>query len=123
RGGAGVKVLLGLACSVLAALGAALLGTADQPSPAPGPAQDILFLGDSRPVLLRLHVHVEGRPVQDIWEAYLQNLFADLDTDGNGVLSPAEAARVPSLEFLQALFQGELLGPTAKAIVPFADLD
>lgn len=118
-----MKALLGLAWGMLAGLGVALLGVAGQPLSAPDTAQDILFLGDSRPVLLRLYAHVEGRPFRDIWEEYLQKLFADLDTDGNGALSPAEAARVPSLEFLQALFQGELTGETAKATIPFVTLD
>jgi Ca2+-binding EF-hand superfamily protein len=118
-----MKALLGLACGVLAGLGAALLGAADQPPLPPGTAQDVLFLGDSRPMLLRVHLQVEGRPFRDVWEEYLQKLFADLDRDGNGSLSPAEAARVPSGEFLLALFQGELNDDTATATVPFAALD
>jgi Ca2+-binding EF-hand superfamily protein len=113
--------VLGLA-ALLAGL-PALAWSGETKPPAPSAVQDVVFLGDARPVLLRLHIQVEGRPFRAPWQAYLDNLFADLDRDGDGVLSPAEAARVPSSAFLQALLQGELYADPATAVVPFRTLD
>ncbi len=118
-----MKAMWSLAGGVLVSLGWTLLGAAGQPPPAASSTQDLLFLGDSRPVLLRLDVQVGGRPFRDVWAEYLQKLFADLDRDGNASLSPTEAERVPSPDFLQALFQGELHAETATRMVPFAVLD
>ena len=33
--------------------------------------QDVVFLGETRPVSLRLHVRVGGKPFQALWEAYV----------------------------------------------------
>jgi Ca2+-binding EF-hand superfamily protein len=72
---------------------------------------------------LRLHVHVEGQPFRAAWAEYLDKLFANLDHDGDGNLSQAEAKRVPSGAHLQAFLQGELPGDSTAPIVPFATLD
>jgi Ca2+-binding EF-hand superfamily protein len=74
------------------------------PSPAAGPArgrdlQDLIFFGEERPVLIRLHVQVDGLPYRDVfetaWQDYLKHLFRYLDRDGDGFLSPQEAERAP----------------------------
>src|SRR5262249_55048339 len=48
-----------------------------------------------RPVLVRLHVRLDGRPLGEVWEDFLKYLFASLDADSDGVLSRAEAERTP----------------------------
>jgi Ca2+-binding EF-hand superfamily protein len=62
--------------------------------------QDILFRSESGPLLIRLHVQVDGKPFrrahQAAWEDYVKNLFRHLDRNGNGILDEAEARRLPS---------------------------
>jgi Ca2+-binding EF-hand superfamily protein len=89
----------------------------------PAAHQNILFLGDAAPELLRLRVEIDGRPFGAAWEEYLDKLFADLDQNGDGVLSRAEAARTPGAAFLQALLHGEFPGDAGSAAAPFALLD
>lgn len=52
--------------------------------------QDILFLGVNRPIVIRLHLMVDGRPFVDTWETHARQLFALADTNSDGVLGPDE---------------------------------
>ena len=81
------------------------LAVAEDPPPASGPdtsapalsdVQDLVFLGDTRPVYIRLHIRVDGKPLRVAWEEFLTSLFQYLDTNGDGVLSQAELERAPS---------------------------
>jgi Ca2+-binding EF-hand superfamily protein len=82
---------------------------ADEPQPAPAreDVQDLVFLGDSRPVLIRLHVRIDGQPYRraykEAWADYVQHLFRHLDRNGDGVLTEDEAARMPPA---QPMFRG-----------------
>src|SRR5215472_10659066 len=74
--------------------------------PDPGAAedvQDVLFFSDSRPVLIRLHIFVDGKPYPARWTDYMTRWFRFLDRDEDDVLDPAEAARAPSAALLQQL--------------------
>jgi Ca2+-binding EF-hand superfamily protein len=74
--------------------------------PDPGAAedvQDVLFFGDSRPLLIRLHIAVDGKPYPARWTEYMTRWFHFLDRDEDDVLDPAEAARAPSAALLQQL--------------------
>jgi Ca2+-binding EF-hand superfamily protein len=93
---------------VLAVLAAALLLTvgsapaADRPKsdvkpPAADDVQDFIFLGETRPVLVRIHVRIDGKSVQAAWDDFIKYLFTYLDVNGDGVLSKEEAARAPSV--------------------------
>ncbi len=78
--------------------------------------QDFVFLGESRPVLIRLHVQVDGQSLQAAWDASIDYLFKYLDVDGDGVLSKAEAERAPTVEqftggLVAAFGQGGQGGP------------
>jgi Ca2+-binding EF-hand superfamily protein len=75
-------------------------------------SEDFLLLAEKGPVVLRLHLLVDGRPASAARARYFDELFADLDRDGDGVLSQAEAARAPSGAFLQSFLNG---GPAAEA--------
>ena len=91
---------------VVASLGLALVAAFAGEAPAEGgpkagadKGQDIIFLAPSRPVLIRLHVEVDGRPLRETARAaseeYLRALFRHLDRNGDGFLSEAEAIHVP----------------------------
>ncbi len=57
--------------------------------------QDILFFGDERPMLMRLHMVVDGKPFRVVWDEHIRKLFRYLDRDGDRVLSKQEASQVP----------------------------
>src|SRR5262249_34696995 len=59
-------------------------------------AQDFVFLAEARPVLVRLHVRVDGKPLRATWDEFMKYLFNYLDTNRDGVLSKEEAERAPS---------------------------
>ena len=105
---------------VLAALAVALAcapcwaaAGANKPKAAPAPAvaandvQDVIYFGATRPVLLRLHIRIDGKPFEAAWEGYLRELFHYLDVNGDGTLSPKEAGHLPSAQQLvQSLQNG-----------------
>jgi Ca2+-binding EF-hand superfamily protein len=62
--------------------------------------QDFVYLGDKGPVLMRLHVRIDGKPLIDAWEDFVGKLFAFLDVDGDGVLNKSESTRVPPIPML-----------------------
>ena len=82
---------------LLAALAATLLWlpAASAKDKAAADVQDIVFLADSRPVLIRLHLRLDGKPYLAVWNAFMDELFASLDKNKDGVLDKTEAARAP----------------------------
>jgi Ca2+-binding EF-hand superfamily protein len=75
--------------------------------------QDLAFFSTTRPLLVRLHVQIDGRPFQVVWDDYLGKLFNHLDANNDGVLSKEEAGRAPrggdlgNLLGLQFIFTGQ----------------
>src|SRR5437762_5273453 len=67
---------------------------------------DLVLLGDARPVLIRLHVRVEGKPLRQAWDDFIDGLFRYLDRDGDGVLSQAELQQAPRPQLLAQLLRG-----------------
>jgi Ca2+-binding EF-hand superfamily protein len=67
---------------------------------------DLVFFGDLRPVLVRVHVRVDGKPNGAVWDEFLGKLFKYLDRDGNGTLSREEAERAPTPQYLFRHLQG-----------------
>ena len=57
--------------------------------------QDVVYFGDARPVLLRLHVAVDGQPLSAAWDDYVAKVFKHLDVNGDGVLSGRRCTRMP----------------------------
>jgi Ca2+-binding EF-hand superfamily protein len=85
---------------------------------------DFLFLASTRPVLLRVHVRVDGKPYYAPWDEYTKKLFAHFDRDGNGTLSKAEAERAPAAQQLQLFLQGSIgNGQTQTLRMAEADAD
>jgi Ca2+-binding EF-hand superfamily protein len=70
--------------------------------------RDYVFLASDRPVLLRLHVQMNGKPYFAAWNAFMRKWFAHFDRDGNGVLSKAELERAPNAPFLSNHLAGSL---------------
>jgi len=122
-----------LAAVMLSALaaGSAMAQLAPPAVQAPGTAvvkptgdyQDVMFFSSTRPVLLRLHVQVDGKPYTALWDGYIDRLFKFLDRNGDGILSKEEAAHVPSVNFLQTQLQGSISGNGPGNVANFNELD
>ncbi len=92
-----------------------LLTPALDAAAAPGESDGhkIVYLGDRGPILIELHLHIDGKPLRAAHEALMRKLFDYLDRDGDGVLSASEAAAVPSATVLSnplLLARGRLPG-------------
>src|SRR5262249_55206757 len=79
---------------------------------APTPAvaddvQDLLYLGDKRPLRLRLPLRIDGKPFRHAWDDFLARLFAYADVNSDKVLSKEEAVRLPQAILLLNLLQGQ----------------
>lgn len=84
-------LLLGLASAASAA---------DAPAPKPAPpappagvdnVQDVIFLGDSRPIFIRLRMNLAGEPFREAWMDSVKILHKYLDRNGDGRVSKEEA--------------------------------
>src|SRR5438093_1302993 len=119
-----MKRLLFLAatvCVVCCHLGAADPATrpAQSPSSVDRDYQDIVYFAESRPILMRLHLRVDDRPLSAVWNDYVTKVFKHLDTNGDGVLDKTEAQRVPPPG---VLFSGAN-GPVGAPAPAFRELD
>ena len=86
--------------------------------------QDMIFFSDTRPVIIRLHIRVDGKPYGAAWEAYVHELFNYLDRNGDGVLSKDEASHAPDGAAFQQLRQfGVTRGIGAVSYASFSALD
>lgn len=77
------------------ALGFGLLAAvaSAQPPAAKGPAASVreaVYFGPAGPVRIRLHISIDGRPVDVVWAEAVNGLFAHRDRDNNGQLDAAE---------------------------------
>jgi Ca2+-binding EF-hand superfamily protein len=72
-------------------------------------AVDLVFFGDLRPVLMRVHVRIDGKSHAEMWDDFQAKLFKYLDRDGNGTLSKEEAERAPTPQQLIRLLRGSNL--------------
>ncbi|HEV3004107.1 MAG TPA: hypothetical protein VGX78_06570, partial [Pirellulales bacterium] len=58
-------------------------------------AQDLIFLGPLRPLLIRVHVTIYGKPFREVWQENAARVFADGDRDGDGVVPLATPTVLP----------------------------
>ncbi len=92
--------------TTFARLGALALTLSSAPAPAGEPVappastfaalgdeavQDLVILGETRPILLRLRVMVGGRAFRPAWADSIRARFHQVDRDGDGKLNAAEA--------------------------------
>lgn len=57
--------------------------------------QTIVYLGDTGPVVVRVHVRVDGRSHRQAWETFMDEVFDYLDVDKSGDLAKKEAGGAP----------------------------
>jgi Ca2+-binding EF-hand superfamily protein len=98
-----------LLVAILPLAGLALAATDEQPlpeAPAVSDVQDLIFLRGDRPLLIRLHIQIDGKPFPAVWDGYMDALFAHLNVDGDGGLGKDEAARAPRAQTLGQLVRG-----------------
>ena len=74
---------------------------------------------DSRPILMRLRVTVNGRSLTSVWDDYVTKVFRHLDTNGDGFLDKVEVQRLPP----PGVLFGGARGPTGAAAPALSDLD
>jgi hypothetical protein len=68
------------ACFTLAVIAAvALPALADQPKPATDDVQDFVIFAESRPLLVRAHVRVDGKSYRAVWDEYVDRVFKFLE--------------------------------------------
>jgi Ca2+-binding EF-hand superfamily protein len=91
------------AALLVAALLLAGLSLAPVAGPTPPPTAravtaplDLVYLGEGRPLRVRVDVELDGQPLEAFWDETFRKLFAELDRDGDGLLSREEARRAPS---------------------------
>jgi Ca2+-binding EF-hand superfamily protein len=119
-----------VASALLLLFGIGLAAAVDPPKSAPAPAPaatnqppQLLFLGEKRPLRFRLDLRVRGKPFQQAWEDFLGRLLDYADVNGDKVLTPDEAARLPQARILLGLLRGQIIFFNEKSAAPFADLD
>ncbi len=85
--------------------------------------QDVLYFAENRPLLLRLHLTVDGRPCAAPWADFMGRLFAFLDRDGDGFLDKDEVGRVLRPQQLQLILDGNFYQPPPAQPTPLEELD
>ncbi len=88
---------------VLIALSACGFARGDQ-----GPSRpeiDLVYLADARPLLLRFHIELDGKPVRERWHAFLKGWFDFLDRDGDGILNEQELRWAPSEQIMLTMLR------------------
>jgi Ca2+-binding EF-hand superfamily protein len=78
-------------------------------------ALDLLLLVGDKPARLELTVEIDGKPVPQVWDGTFARLHAFCDRDGDGSLSKAEAARLPTPFALRQVLWGQLVPATGAA--------
>ncbi len=106
-----MKRLLLLAITVLCCP----FGAAREPT-APEDLQDLVYFATARPILLRLHLSVDGRPLTALWDECITKIFTYADVNGDRVLDKTEIQRVPSPDVLFG-------GNSGRATPTLAQLD
>src|SRR5262249_32977888 len=87
--------------------------------PAAGEAddvQDVIFLGEGRPIFMRFRVDAGGRGFRAAWLDAVKGLYKYLDRDGDGTLTKEEVDRGSLPVMVRAATGG-------AAALPHADLD
>ena len=97
------------------------------PSAEDSDTQDLVFFEDSRPVLVRLHIRVDGDPFLARFrqgrDEYIKQLFKHLDRDGDGVLDSQEAERFPRPQMMLPGLRADGLDGGINFTFKFREID
>lgn len=85
--------------------------------------QEVLFLGNGQPALLRLQLYVEGKSVFEKHESWMRRLFRFLDRNESGWLDRIEGGKAPSVAQLLQFLQGNLTIFPGRAVQPAVAFD
>jgi Ca2+-binding EF-hand superfamily protein len=98
--------------ALLLTLGLALSGEAQEKPKAQkmDGAQDFVFLAEARPLLIRIHVRVDGQALPAAWDDFMAHLFRHLDVKRQGYLAKEEVERAPLLSHITSGGLGSSLG-------------
>jgi Ca2+-binding EF-hand superfamily protein len=91
------------ACALVLGVAGEWRAVSGEPTAANDDVQDLLYLAPKRPIVIRLHLRVDGQPLAELHTAIARQLFETLDTDGNGLLEGKELAGIPPAEMLAAV--------------------
>src|SRR5262245_58731583 len=69
-------------------------------------AQDVLYIGQPYPVLLRLHLRVGDKSTFARWDNFMETFFKFLDRNKSGNLDRTEANRAPQGAQMSAYYIG-----------------
>lgn len=85
---------------------------------------DLLYFSPSRPVLIRLHVWIDGKPYRVILDGFLAKAFKHYDRNGDGTLDKAEVARCPDANaFANLVNNGFNYGDTQMKTAKIEEVD
>ncbi len=89
--------------------------------------QDVLYMGQPHPVLLRLHLRTGGKSAFAGWDEGMEKFFRYLDRNRSGGLDRVEARKAPNAQQMLQFFQGNPLinvnNNMPQQQVPFEELD
>jgi Ca2+-binding EF-hand superfamily protein len=81
--------------TLLVAVGVAFPVAAQAPKSKKDAGHDFVFLAEARPLLVRVHVRVDGKTLQEVHDDFMAHLFRHLDIKGKGYLTKEDAERAP----------------------------
>ena len=83
---------------------------------------DLICLAAKRPIIVRLHISVDGRSFSEYRASIARRIFDTLDADKNGILEGKELKALPTPQMLAAAGQdpGSLPEATATSARPLA---
>jgi Ca2+-binding EF-hand superfamily protein len=83
--------LVGLVACLSLVSRAAAAEIAKRPGADARDVQELVILGPMRPLVVRLHVTIDGQPFRELWQQRFDEAFARQDRDRNGRVSVEEA--------------------------------